>query len=170
MIDNLAKAVNRPHIHRRNLDQSSSHRGTTSGGSSAIAVYMTANKLFEKHAARLGLSVKPKYITFQTGPAMNEAFAAGQTDIDIHFSGLVNARRIGAGLPSVPIAIVGSHISNALLVRPGSKIKSVEDLPGKTVGLPLGSSAHYLLNSILYYHLGDTARALLPWPVGSAVR
>jgi len=133
---------------------------TNSGGSSAIMQVMVDNKLFESRAATLGTPIKPKYLNFQTGPAMNEAVAAGQIDIDAVFSALVLARRIAAGVQSTPIAVVGSHLSNALLVRPGSPIKTVEDLPGKTVGLPLGSSAQYLLNSILAYHFGKTDKEL----------
>jgi ABC-type nitrate/sulfonate/bicarbonate transport system substrate-binding protein len=133
---------------------------TNSGGSSAIMKVMVDNQLFDKRAAALGVPIKPKYVNFQTGPAMNEAVAAGQIDIDAVFSALVLARRIGAGVQSTPIAVVGSHLSNAILVRPGSPIKSVEDLPGKTIGLPLGSSAQYLLNSILAYHFGKTDREL----------
>jgi len=39
------------------------------------------------------------------------------------------------------------------MVRPGSPINEVSKIEGKTVGLVLGSSSHYLLASIVYYHL-----------------
>jgi len=63
----------------------------------------------------------------------------------------------------VPIVIFGvhaSHLSNAVVVRPGSDINEVAKLAGKTVGVPIGTSAHYTLASVVRYQLGKSLQEL----------
>src|SRR5262245_55894724 len=147
---------------------------TFAGGSSAIAAYMIRDKLFEKHAATFGYDVTANWRSFPSGPSLNEAMAAGQLDIDMHMSALPTASRIAAGIPAVPIAVTGSHITNAIMVAPNSAIKDVSQLPGKSVGLVLGSSSHYLLASIAWYHFGKTTEdlgiKLVNMPVTEAIK
>jgi ABC-type nitrate/sulfonate/bicarbonate transport system substrate-binding protein len=147
---------------------------TFAGGSSAIAAYMIRDKLFEKHAAAFGYDVKASWKSFPSGPSLNEAMAAGQLDIDMHMSALPTVSRIAAGVPAVPIAVTGSHISNAILVAPNSPINDVAQLPGKRIGLVLGSSSHYLLASLAWYHFGKTTDQLgiqlLNMPVTEAIK
>lgn len=145
-----------------------------SGGSAAIAMMMIREKLFEKHAAKLGYAITPEWKTFPSGPASNEAMISGNLDIDMHLSALPTVARIATGVPVVPIAVVGSNIANALLVAPNSPINDVSMLPGKTVGLPLGTSAHYVLASIVYTHFGKSIQEagikLVNMPVPDAVK
>src|SRR6478672_10256562 len=115
-----------------------------SGGSAAIAMYMIREKLFEKEATKLGYEITPEWKTFAAGPPSNEAMLSGQLDIDMHLSALPTVARLATGIPVVPIATVGSNIANALMVKPNSPINDVSMLPGKTVGLPIGTSAHYV--------------------------
>lgn len=144
------------------------------GGSAAIAMYMIREKLFEKHAAKLGYTITPEWKTFAAGPPSNEAMISGQLDIDMHLSALPTVARIATGVPVVPIAIVGSNIANALMVAPKSPLNDVAMLPGKTVGLPLGTSAHYVLASIVQTHFGksidEMGIKLVNMPVPEAIK
>src|SRR5262245_43174144 len=145
-----------------------------SGGSAAIAMLMIREKLFEKEAAKLGYEITPEWKTFAAGPPSNEAMLSGQLDIDMHLSALPTVARLATGIPVVPIATVGSNIANALMVRPNSPINDVAMLPGKTVGLPVGTSAHYVLASIVATHFGKSIEELgikvLSMPVPEAIK
>jgi ABC-type nitrate/sulfonate/bicarbonate transport system substrate-binding protein len=145
-----------------------------SGGSAAIAMYMIREKLFEKEAAKLGYEITPEWKTFAAGPPSNEAMLSGQLDIDMHLSALPTVARLATGIPVVPIATVGSNIANALMVKPNSAINDVSMLPGKTVGLPIGTSAHYVLASIVATHFGKSIEEmgikLLNMPVPEAIK
>jgi ABC-type nitrate/sulfonate/bicarbonate transport system substrate-binding protein len=147
---------------------------TFAGGSSAIAAVIIRDKLFEKHAARFGYDLTTSWKSFGSGAALNEAMAAGQLDMDMHMAGLATVSRIAAGVPAVPIAVTGSHLSNAIMVAPGSPIKDVSQLSGKTVGLVFGSSGHWLLASVIYYHLGKSLEEaqvkLVNMPITEAVK
>jgi ABC-type nitrate/sulfonate/bicarbonate transport system substrate-binding protein len=147
---------------------------TFAGGSSAIAAVIIRDKLFEKQAARFGYDITTHWKSFGSGAALNEAMAAGQLDFDMHMAALATVSRIAAGVPAVPIAVTGSHLSNAIMVAPGSPIKDVSQLTGKTVGLVFGSSGHWLLSSVIYYHLGkslDEAQVkLVNMPITEAVK
>lgn len=126
------------------------------GGSAAIAMLMQRDKLFEQAAERLGYNLTIDWKTFAAGPPSNEAMVAGHLDFDMHLSALPTANRIAAGIPALPIAIVGSNIANAILVKPGSAINEVSKLAGKTVGAPIGTSAHYVLASVVQAHFGKS--------------
>ncbi len=126
------------------------------GGSAAIAMLMQRDKLFEQAAERLGYNLTIDWKTFAAGPPSNEAMVAGHLDLDMHLSALPTANRIAAGIPALPIAIVGSNIANAILVKPGSAINEVSKLAGKTVGAPIGTSAHYVLASVVQAHFGKS--------------
>lgn len=147
---------------------------TFAGGSSAIAAVMIRDKLFEKHAARFGYDITTNWKSFGSGAALNEAMAAGQLDLDMHMAALATVSRIAAGVPAIPIAVTGSHLSNAIMVAPGSPIKDISQLSGKTVGLVFGSSGHWLLSSVIYYHLGKSLEEaqvkLVNMPITEAVK
>jgi ABC-type nitrate/sulfonate/bicarbonate transport system substrate-binding protein len=144
------------------------------GGSTAIAAIMIKEKLIEKYAAQFGYRATTTWRAFPSGPATNEAMAAGALDIDMHMASLPAVSMIAAGVNAVPIGMVGSHISNAILVAPNSPIKSVRDLEGKRVGLVLGSSGHYLLASVVYYHFGksieDAGIKLISVPISESFK
>lgn len=144
------------------------------GGSAAIAMTMQRDHLYEKAAERFGYKLTPEWKTFPAGPPSNEAMVAGHLDIDMHLSALPTANRIASEIPAVPIAMVGSNIANAIMVRPGSPINDVSKLAGKTIGLPVGTSAHYVLASIIQTHFGksieDVGIRLVNMPVTEAVK
>jgi ABC-type nitrate/sulfonate/bicarbonate transport system substrate-binding protein len=130
--------------------------------------------LFEAEAKKLGTAVEVDWRAFASGPQATEALAAGQLDIDLHASVLPIVNRIASGVPASPIGIVGSHLSNAVLVPKNSTIRTVEGLVGKRVGLPIGSSAHYLLASIVKVHFGKSLQEagikLINMPAADAMK
>ena len=144
------------------------------GGSAAITMIMQRDHLFEAAGEKLGYKITPEWKTFPAGPPSNEAMIAGQLDIDLHLSALPTVNRIAVGIPAVPIAIVGSNIANAVMVKPGSPINEVSKLAGKTVGLPVGTSAHYMLASVVRAHFGKSIEEagirLVNMPVTEAIK
>ena len=145
------------------------------GGAGAIVdTLMMEDKAFSKRAAKLGWDVTETWKEFQAGPPLNEAMAAGQIDIDLEKSTIPVVSAILAGVPNVPVAVTLSPLNNALLVAPNSPIKTLDDLRGRTVGLPIGSSAHYLLASVVYYHFGklpdEIGMRLLNTPAAEAIK
>ena len=145
------------------------------GGAGAIVdALMLEDKTFSKHAARYGYEVTETWREFHAGPPLNEAVAAGQIDIDLEKSTIPVVSAILAGVPNVPVAVTLSPLNNALLVAPNSPIKDVADLRGRTVGLVIGSSAHYLLASVVYYHFGklpeEVGIKVLNMPAADAVK
>lgn len=144
------------------------------GFGAIVAATMIENKSFTKQAARFGYDIKEVWKEFHAGPPMNEAMASGQLDIDLDKSTIPVVAAILAGVPAVPVGITLSPLNNALLVAPNSPIKDVADLRGKTVGLVIGSSGHYLLASLVYYHMGKSLEEagvrMVNMPVADAIK
>jgi ABC-type nitrate/sulfonate/bicarbonate transport system substrate-binding protein len=126
------------------------------GGSAAITMLMIRDKLLEDAARQLGETITVEWKSFPNGPAATEAIVAGQLDMDMHVGSLPTVNRFVRKVPAVPFGVVGSHISNAVMVPPHSPIKRVEDLAGKRIGFPIGTTAHYLLASIIKIQLGKS--------------
>lgn len=145
-----------------------------SGGSAIIARRMMREKIFEKEAAKLGYDLTVEWKTFAAGPPSNEAMVAGELDMDMHLAALPTVARIASRVRAVPVAVVGSNIANAIMVRPNSPIKDIPDLGGKTIGLPLGTSAQYVLASIIFAHFGKSTDEmgikLVNMPVTDAIK
>jgi len=130
------------------------------GGLPIIATLMT-DKLFEKEAAKFGYQVTPEWIPFLAGaPPANAAMLAGRLDIDVDFGVGAIVPRIKNKIPIVVFGIHASHLSNAVVVRPGSDIDEVAKLAGKTVGVPLATSAHYTLATVVLEGTGKTLQEL----------
>lgn len=126
-------------------------------GATPITAIMINEKLFEEEAAKHGYDVTVNWTQLVGGaPAANAAMVANRLDIDIDFAGAAIVTRIKQDIPTVIFGIHGSHLSNAIVVRPDSDIDEFADLEGKTVGLPVGTSAHYTLASILKYQTGKS--------------
>ena len=118
-------------------------------GASRSSATMIEQKLFEKEATKFGYEVTPEWIQFLAGaPPANAAMVAGRLDIDVDFGGGAIVPRIKNKIPIVVFGIHASHLSNAVVVRPGSDINDMSKLAGKTVGLPIATSAHYTLATI----------------------
>jgi NitT/TauT family transport system substrate-binding protein len=130
------------------------------GGLPIVGTMMT-EKLFEKEAAKLGYQVTTEWIQFLAGaPPANAAMLAGRLDIDVDFGVAAIVPRIKNKIPIVVFGIHASHLSNAVVVRPGSDIDEVAKLAGKTVGVPIATSAHYTLATVVQEGTGKSLQDL----------
>ena len=95
----------------------------------------------EKYFEKLGLDVN--LVKFTSGPAQFAALAGGQIDLAWGGMGAFSlAKANGQDLHFVSIFMDYNPLQ-ALVVGPGSAVKTVKDLPGKKVALVQGSDAHY---------------------------
>jgi ABC-type nitrate/sulfonate/bicarbonate transport system substrate-binding protein len=130
-------------------------------GSTPITATMMNDKLFDQEAKRQGYDITTEWIQFTAGgPPANAAMVAGRLDIDVDFGSAAMVPRIKQKVPIVIFGVHASHLSNAVVVRPGSDINEVAKLAGKTVGVPIGTSAHYTLASVVRYQLGKSLQEL----------
>ena len=91
---------------------------------------------------------------------MLQGLAAGQLDIGM-LGSTPTIRNLSQPNPAIPIAIAGGGIKFPLQVPPGSPIKKLDDLKGKTVLTIVGSDLHLVLNLMLQAHFGtDDPKAL----------
>ena len=130
-------------------------------GSTPITAIIQQEKLFEIEAKKFGYDVTTEWPQFTAGgPPANAAMVAGRLDIDIDFGSAAMVPRIKQKVPIVIFGVHASHLSNAIVVRPGSGITSIAQLAGKTVGVPIATSAHYTLASIAQYQTGKSLSEL----------
>ncbi len=113
---------------------------------------------------------------FDTGPAMLAAIASGKVDLS-YIGGLPPIVAAASGLDFRVVASVvpvhpelGGH---NLLVKEGSGINSLEDLRGKTIGVPKSTSPHAFIVRLLnrsHIDLQDVTFAFLePTQLGAAL-
>jgi ABC-type nitrate/sulfonate/bicarbonate transport system substrate-binding protein len=130
-------------------------------GSTPMTAFMVREKLFEQEAKKVGYEVTAEWSQFLTGaPPANAALVADRLDIDVDFGSAAMVPRIKQKIPVVIFGVQASHLSNAIVVRPGSPINEIAKLAGKTVGLPIATSAHYTLASIVKYQTGKSLQEL----------
>ena len=98
--------------------------------------------------AMKGIGVSVKWTDFESGPPMNESFAAGQQDIGV-IGDVPSVAAVAAGQKNVFIAAADGGPSYAMLVTDDSGIKNVADLKGKKIGLTIGSTAQNLAGKLL---------------------
>ncbi|MFP5020677.1 ABC transporter substrate-binding protein [Pseudonocardia phyllosphaerae] len=95
------------------------------------------------------LPYRVQWRTFTSGPPLIEAARAGAIDV----GGTGNTPVIFAAAAKARVQIVsanrGNSASDAVLVRPGSPLRTAEDLRGKRIAVAKGSSAHGQLLSTL---------------------
>ncbi|MCI2256300.1 aliphatic sulfonate ABC transporter substrate-binding protein [Domibacillus sp. PGB-M46] len=93
--------------------------------------------------------IKVNWTEFQSGPPQFEGLAAGKLD----FSQVGNSPVIGGQAADVPfkeIALSQDGLkANAILVKKGNSIQSIEDLKGKKVAVAKGSSGFDFLHKAL---------------------
>lgn len=89
-----------------------------------------------------GLPYEIDFANFQGGPAVNEAFAAGEVDVGtMGDTPVIN--NLAAGLGTVVVATAASDGRGAVLyAREDSGIESLEDLEGHTVAYTSGTNTH----------------------------
>jgi ABC-type nitrate/sulfonate/bicarbonate transport system substrate-binding protein len=112
------------------------------GMNGQIAKVMEKAKIAEKKG------LEAKYIFFQNGPPMMEAFTSGEVDAVITSPmPVVNFMSRNPG-KAVVVANLGNS-SYSLMVPKDSSIKQVKDLQGKTIALSFGSDSHLDLLRLL---------------------
>lgn len=115
--------------------------------SSITILLAKAKGLYEEEFGKDGIPIK--YDMYLSGPPMIEAFAGGRAD----FAHTGDMPPVSARSSGVDIKIIGrtgyTPAGNALLVRPDSPFKTVSDLKGKKIAVPVGSSAHHYLILLL---------------------
>lgn len=127
----------------------------------ALVLKMQQDKLLEKAAAELGLAgVDVEYLGFPVLLRMLQGIAAGQ----LQFGTLGSTpciRSLTSPDPVVPVALVGGGNTFPMQVPPGSPIKKLDDLKGKTILTIVGSDLHLTLVRMLAAHFGtDDLKAL----------
>ncbi|MBT8363628.1 MAG: aliphatic sulfonate ABC transporter substrate-binding protein [Deltaproteobacteria bacterium] len=91
------------------------------------------------------LDIQVKWVEFDSGYHVNKALASESIDV-----GLVGTSPCAAAISQgIPIQVIWIHDvigkNEALVVKKGQGIKKTEDLIGKRVAVPLGSTTHYHL-------------------------
>lgn len=89
-----------------------------------------------------------KWALFPFGPPLVQAAAAGQIDLgDVGDVPPLNgaAKDLGFKIIAAEVPATPDQASDYLIVPKGSPIRTLRDLRGKRVGVPVGSSAHGLL-------------------------
>lgn len=115
--------------------------------SSIIILLAKAKGLYDEEFAKDGIAVK--YDMYLSGPPMIEAFAGGRADF-AHTGDMPPVSAKSAGVDIKVISRAGyTPGGNALLIRPDSPYKSVNDLNGKKIAVQVGSSAHHFLILLL---------------------
>lgn len=115
--------------------------------SSIIILLAKAKGMYEEEFAKDGVAVK--YDLYLSGPPMIEAFAGGRADF-AHTGDMPPVSARSAGIDIKVISRAGyTPGGNALLIRPDSPFKSVNDLKGKKIAVQVGSSAHHFLILLL---------------------
>lgn len=94
------------------------------------------------------IGVEVVWTEFESGPPMNESFAAGQQDIGV-IGDVPAVSSVAAGQDNVYIASAEGGPSYGMLVSDKSEINSLADLKGKKIGLPIGSTAQNLTEKLL---------------------
>lgn len=94
------------------------------------------------------IGVDVVWTDFESGPPMNESFAAGQQDIGV-IGDVPAVSAIVAGQKNVYIAAAEGGPSYGMLVADDAGVNSVADLKGKKIGLTIGSTAQNLTEKLL---------------------
>lgn len=133
--------------------------GLTNDGAPLVFA-LQREKLLEKATEELGLRVDAEYLNFPVLLRMLQGLAAGQLDIGM-LGSTPTIRNLALPDPAVPIAIAGGGIKFPLQVPPGSPIRNLDHLKGKSILTIVGSDLHLVLNLMLQAHFGtDDPKAL----------
>lgn len=112
------------------------------------SIVMKEKGFLEEAVRELGLEVE--YREFLAGYQMTEAMAAGELDIAAVMGGTSAITSYAGGREIQIFAAYGqSPAGFAVVTKSDSPLKSVQDLSGKTVGVPVGTEAHFLLAKAL---------------------
>ncbi|MBN9064792.1 MAG: hypothetical protein BGP06_10460 [Rhizobiales bacterium 65-9] len=119
-----------------------------------MVALLQKDKLLEAAAQELGAGqIESEYLNFPVLLRMLQGIAAGQLQFG-QLGSTPNIRSLTSPDPAVPIALIGGFNTFPLQVPPGSPIKNLEGLKGKTVLTILGSDLHLVLVRALQAHFG----------------
>ena len=110
--------------------------------------------LFEEEFAKYGAEIS--WSEFPSGPPLLESLASNRVDLSYLGDGALIAG-LDKNLPFEVIAQTGRGAAlSRVIAQSGSGIDSIEDLKGKTVGMPAGTTAHvYLLKALKFHGLNS---------------
>src|SRR5699024_689034 len=100
--------------------------------------------------------LKPEFIFFDSGVSANKALVSGSID----FAEMGYTNSVIALSQNVPAKLIWLHDvigdNEALVVQKDAEIEEVEDLKGKRIATPFGSTSHYsLLNALNLAGIAD---------------
>jgi sulfonate transport system substrate-binding protein len=106
----------------------------------------TVNIVMDKQGLLKARGIETRYQAFPSGPAINETIVSGRFQVgnggNFPFTSLLDKN-----IPVKAIAILSPNLLHALVVPPGSPLKSIKDLKGSnppaTIGIVTGSSAEF---------------------------
>jgi sulfonate transport system substrate-binding protein len=110
---------------------------------------------FEEEFAKDGIAIE--YNKFMNGPPVIEAFGGGRLDIgQVGDQPAIQARANGIDIKAIGVYCQGVFTPTAkytsVLVPPDSDIRTIKDLKGKKVGVPVGTNLHKVFLYFLKYH------------------
>ncbi len=112
------------------------------------SIVMKEMGFLEESMAELGVQVE--YKSFLAGYQMTEAMAAGELDIAAVMGGTSTITSFAGGRALQVFAAYGQAPAGfAIVAKADSPLQSIRDLKGRTVGVPVGTEAHYLLGKAL---------------------
>jgi ABC-type nitrate/sulfonate/bicarbonate transport system substrate-binding protein len=119
-----------------------------------MVALLQQDRLLEIAAQELGAGgIDAEYLNFPVLLRMLQGIAAGQLQFGM-LGSTPCIRSLTSGDPAVPIGVVGGFNTFPLQVPPGSPIKNLDGLKGKTVLTILGSDLHLVLVRAIQAHFG----------------
>lgn len=114
-----------------------------------LPLYIMRDQGTLEHALEdAGYEVEVTYTEYESGPAENEAFAAGLVDVGV-MGNVPALSGIASGQDRTLIGIAyNGEATEAIIVPKDSQIKTVADLKGKKIGLVVGSIAQNLVSNV----------------------
>ncbi len=123
-------------------------------GNSPVTQYMMDNKVFEKAAAGMGVDLTVDWRDYPSAIPMVEAFVGGSLDFGM-WGNTPIVRMIAQQQPIVLLSVGEGRLRFVVGVRPGSPIRNLADLKGKTVGALLGGDPYNAFTQMLQFELGS---------------
>jgi hypothetical protein len=127
----------------------------------AVTDQMIETGLFEEVAREFGYDLTIDWRDFQNAGPIMELLKVSAEDMTFAFVGdspVITG--IGQGLPLQLLTTGEGNQPFYLLVRPGSDIKTLADLEGKTIGTIVGLAPQKAFFQALEYELGKTAEEM----------
>ncbi len=120
---------------------------------SALVATMQSGDLITKAATELHTSLQLETLDFQVLLRMVQGIVAGQIQIGM-LGSTPMIRMLATANPAIPLALAGGGVNFPLMVNPDTKIRTLQDLPGKTILTLVGSDLHLVLVLMLKAEFG----------------